>query len=179
MVQAGFSKFFWGFLFIMFDFRIQGVDILPDIIGFILFAVGFQALAQHSDHFTKGKIFNLVLVFLSIFTIYEQPNQGGGVHINPIGIIVGLVSLVLLLLTVYHVLMGIKDMASRLSRSEIMEEAEKKWTYFLVFQIASLFLFVLILIPPLFIVMVIAMFVASIIIMVTLMGFMRRCGEQL
>ncbi|MFF2889588.1 hypothetical protein [Paenibacillus sp. NPDC057967] len=179
MVQEGFSKFFWGFLFIMFDFRIQGIDIMPDIIGYILFTMGFLAFAAHSDHFTKGKTYNMIMVVLSVFSIYERPNQGESFYFNPLGIIVGLVSIILLLLIVYHLLMGIKDMATRQNQPGITEEANKKWTYFLIYQIASLFLFVLIIIPPLFIVAVIAMFVVTILLMATLMMFMRSCGEQL
>ncbi|GAE05899.1 hypothetical protein [Paenibacillus sp. JCM 10914] len=134
MIQEGCNKFFWGFLFILFNFRIQGVDILPDIIGYILFAMGFQALAGYSEHFAKGKIFNLVLVFLSVFTIYQQPNQGEETQINPIGIIMGVVTLVLLLVVVYRLLMGIKDMASSRNRSDIMKEARRNGAFFLSFK---------------------------------------------
>lgn len=179
MVRDSFNKFFWGFLFIMFDFRIQGFDILPDIIGYILFTMGFLTLAARSDHFAKGKTYNMIMAVLSIFSIYEQPAQGGGVHINVTGTIVALVSIVMLLLIVYHLLMGIKEMAARQNQPGIAEEAEKKWTFFLIYQIASLFLYVLIFIPPLFIMGVIAMFIVTIILMVTLMLFMRSCGEQL
>lgn len=179
MVQEGFNKFFWGFLFIMLDFRIQGFDILPDVIGFILFAMGFHVLAEYSEFFVKGKTFNLFAIFISLFTIYERPNQDGGVHFNLLGMIVGMISLVLLLIVVYNIFMGIKDMASKLHRFDIAEEAEKKWKYFFVFQIAGLFLFVLLLVPSLFIVFTFAMFIAAIVLMVIIMRFMKTCGEQL
>lgn len=179
MAQEGYNKFFWGFLFIMFDFRIQGFDIMPNVIGFILFALGFNALASHSNYFAKGKIFNLIMIFISLFTIYQKPNPNEGVNWSPLGAVTGLVSLVLLLVVVYHLLMGIKDMASRVNRIDLVEEAGRKWSQFLAFQIATVLLFVMIFIPPLFIVMVISMFIVSIILMVSLMRLMRRCGSQL
>ncbi|RJX40264.1 hypothetical protein D3P09_12980 [Paenibacillus pinisoli] len=179
MVQDSFNKFFWGFLFIMFDFRIQGFDIMPDIIGYILFTLGLLALSEYNHHFAQGKTYSMIMAVLSIFSIYERPAQGGGVHINFMGTIVALVSIVLLLMIVYHLLMGIKEMAARQQQPGIVEEAEKKWTYFLIYQIASLFLFVLIFIPPLFIMGAIAMFIVTIILMATLMLFMRSCGQQL
>ncbi len=36
----GFGSIFWGFLF-MFDFRIQGVDILPNFIGYLFMFLGW------------------------------------------------------------------------------------------------------------------------------------------
>ncbi len=179
MAQEGYNKFFWGFLFIMFDFRIQGFDIMPNVIGYILFALGFQALAKHSQYFAKAKIFNLIMIFISLFTIYQKPNPNEGVNWNLIGAFTGLVSLVLLLVVVYHLLMGIKEMASRVNRFEIVEEAGRKWRHFFAYQITSVLFIVTIIVPPLFIVIIMSMFVISIILMVNLMRFMRRCGTEL
>lgn len=179
MAKEGFNYFFWGFLFVMLDFRIQGFDILPDVVGFILFAFGFQALSGYSGYFAKGKMYNLVMLVVSLFGIYERPAQGGGVNVNPLGILVGLVSLVLILVIVHHLLMGIKEMAVNRGRYDLRQEASQKWTYFLVFQLAGLLLFVLILVPLLFVAAAIAYFIWSIVLMVMFMRFMKACGEQL
>jgi hypothetical protein len=179
MAENGFSKFHWGFLFIMLDFRLQGIDIMPDVIGFVLFMTGFQTLAVQSEYFQKGKAFNVIMIVISIFSIYEKPVQGGGIHINPIGAMIGLISLVLTIIVVYHLFMGIKEMASKQGRLDLVEEAGQKWTYFLVFQLVALPLFLLVFIPPLFIVGVFAMFFAAIVLMVILMRFMKTCGVQL
>lgn len=179
MVKAGFDKFYWGFLFIMFDFRIQGIDILPDVIGFILFAVGFQTLLEHSSFFAKGKTYNLIMLIISIFSIYERPTEESGIHINPFGILLGLVSFALILAVAYHLFMGIKEMAEKREQPGIAEEAIHKWKLFLAFQIATLFLLILIFLPPLFILAVIVLFVFSIALMIILMRFMKVCGEQL
>lgn len=179
MITDGFNKFYWGFLFILFSFRIQGFDILPDVIGYILFAIGFHRLAEQSEYFVKIKTMNSIMILLSLFSIYERPAQDGGIHINPLGIVVGLASAVLLIVIVYHLMMGIKDMALERERPDIEQEASQKWTYFLVFQIATLCTFIMIFIPPLFVVAVVGLFIASIVLIVVLMRFMRLCGEQL
>lgn len=36
MNESGFHKLYWGFLFILIDFRINGFDILPNVIGYII-----------------------------------------------------------------------------------------------------------------------------------------------
>lgn len=179
MVREGFNKFFWGFLFIMFDFRIQGFDILPDAVGFILFVLGFQALAEYSEYFVKAKIFNWIMLVLSLFQIYEQPVQCGDIHINPLSIVVGLVSFVLILVIVHHLFKGIRDLAVKRQRFDIEHDAARRWAYFLVFQIASVLLIIMIVVPLLFFLMVIVLFVAAIALMVILMSFMKKCGEQL
>lgn len=179
MAQEGYNKFFWGFLFIMFDFRIQGIDIMPNVIGYILFALGFQALANHSQYFAKAKIFNLIMIFISLFTIYQKPNTNEGMNWSPLGTVIGLVSQVLLLVVIYHLLMGTKEMASKMNRFDLMEEAGRKWSQFLAFQLATVLLFIVFFIPPLFFMMVIGMFVVSIILMVSLMRLMKKCSTQL
>ncbi|MEO3945272.1 hypothetical protein [Gorillibacterium sp. CAU 1737] len=177
-MQRGFHKFYWGFLFILLSFRIQGFDILPDFIGYLLFVMGFNALAEQSEYFTKAKTYNWPLLILSIFTIYQQP-QEAGVGTTLIGFVVSLISTVLLLVVVYHLLMGVKDMASRVNRYDLMEHAEKNWTFFLVFQIATFVVLLTIVIPPLFLVLALALFVGAIVLIVKLLRFMRVCGEQL
>jgi len=67
MVANGFNKLYWGFLFILIDFRINGFDILPDIIGYILFAFAFSALASGSSHFVLAGRYNIPMIILSTF----------------------------------------------------------------------------------------------------------------
>lgn len=53
--MRGFSKLFWGFLIILLDFRIQGFDILPDIIGYLMIYSGLTQLIYLSEHFKYAK----------------------------------------------------------------------------------------------------------------------------
>ena len=182
MPAAALSKFYWGFLFIMVDFRLNGIDLLPDIVGFILFAVGFGLLAAESDYFNQARKLNMVMIILSIFSIYEAPAQDGGIHIAPdwpLGLIIGICSLVFTLLVVYNLFMGVRELAERAGRHELAAEAEQRWKQFLILQVAGAGAFLIIFIPPLAFIYIISLFVASIILTVLIMGFIKRCEQSL
>ena len=166
-------------MFIMIDFRLQGIDILPDVIGYILFAVGFSTLAINSSHFKKAGNFNILMIIVSIFQIYEKPAQGSGIQINTVGILVGLVSLIVGLVVVYHLFQGIKEIAARQQKMEIFEEAEKRWHHYFILQLAALFAFIFVIFPPLMIVYLITVLVFVLIITYKIMIFMKICGEDL
>ncbi len=182
MYGEGLSKIFWGFLFIMVDVRIMGFDILPDIVGFILFAIGFGLLASGSDYFVKARSLNVPMIALSIFSIYEAPAQGGGIHLGPfwlLGVLIGIGTIVLTLMVVYNLFMGIKDLAGQNELQQLADEAEERWKQFWMLQAAVLAAFVLIFIPALGILYVIALLVASIILTVVIMGYIKRCEQVL
>lgn len=44
MTQRAFRSLYWGFLFIMIDFRLQGIDVLPDIIGYAFFNTAISGI---------------------------------------------------------------------------------------------------------------------------------------
>lgn len=180
MNENGFNKLYWGFLFVMIDFRINGFDILPDIIGYIFFAAGFSILAVNSIYFVTARNFNIPMIILSVFSIYEKPAQGGGIQLGPLGlfgVLLAIASLVLGLLVVYNLFMGIKDMAERQEKTDIYEEADKRWHQYLLLQLAAIFLFILIFIPALALVFIIVLLITSIVITYLIMKFMKRCGE--
>ena len=96
----------------MLNFRIQGFDILPDIVGYIFFAFGFAALASNSEHFKSFQA-EYSDDHIIHFSIYESPAQDSGINVNfdsanALGILIGIISLILDLLIVYHLFMGIR-----------------------------------------------------------------------
>lgn len=86
MNESGFTKLYWGFIFIMLSFTIQGFDILPDIVGYLLFASAFSNVTSSSTYFTKASKYNMPMIILSIFSIYQKPVQGGGIQLGSLGI---------------------------------------------------------------------------------------------
>jgi len=181
MNKSGFSKLYWGFLFIMIDFKIQGVDILPDIIGYIFFAVGLSMLAVNSINFKRAGNFNIPMMIISIFTIYEKPAQGVGIQFGPFGILgipITIAILVLSLLVVYYIFMGIKDMALIQRREDIYEEADNRWRQYLLLQLAILPAFLFIFIPLLASIYIFVMLIVSIVMTRIIMQFMIKCGES-
>jgi hypothetical protein len=180
----GFDKFYWGFLFIMFDFKISGFDILPDVIGYLFLAAGFAALAQSSIHFKNGGHCNIPMIFLSLLSIYEPPavSQGQVINFGPFGLLgipIAIASIVFGLMTIYYLFMGIKDMAVRKERQDIFEEADRNWRQYLFLQLAVILVMVLVIIPPLAIAAVVVLLIISIVVMLEIMRFMRKCGEYL
>lgn len=184
MIESGFSKFFWGFLFVMFDFRLQGFDILPDLVGYILFAVGFGALESYSEKFDKAKKFNIVMIILSILSVYEKPaQQDSGFtmsnQLGLLGIILSIVGFVFGLIVVYNLFLGTKEVAEAKSRDDLYEEADIRWKQFLWLQIGSLFIILFLFIPIIALTYIILLMILSVVFMVKIMGYMKRCGEEL
>lgn len=182
MNRSGFNKLHWGFLFVLIDFRINGFDILPNIIGYILFTVGLGILAGNSIYFVKARNFNIPMIILSFFSIYQQPGQGGGIQLGPLGLAsipISIISMVLAILVVYNIFKGIKEMSEAREQMDIYSEADTRWRQFLLLQLAILFVFVLIFIPALALVYIIVLYIASIAITTLIMLFMKRCGERL
>jgi hypothetical protein len=182
MSNSGFNKLFWGFLFIMFNFRIQGFDILPDIVGYLFLASGFGDLLSNSSYFSTAAKFNVPMIVLSLFSIYQSPAQGEGIHLGVLGILgipVVIASFILNLLVIYNLFMGTKDMAEQQEQHDLAQEAEKRWNQYKLLQFAFLFSFILIFIPPVAFLYIIVFFIISIILTIGILGFLRRCSENL
>jgi len=182
MNESGFNKLYWGFIFVMFSFRIQGFDILPDIVGYLFFASAFSDFVSSSTYFSIAAKYNILMIILSAFSIYQRPVQGVGIHLGSLGIfgiVIAIASFVLNLLVVYNLFRGIKDMAEKREQSALANESEERWNQYKLLQIASLFLFILIFIPLLGLLYLIGIFVISIIIAIGILGFLKKCQSRL
>jgi uncharacterized membrane protein YhaH (DUF805 family) len=180
VTEKAFRNFCWGFLFVMVDFRLNGLDILPDIAGYLFFAAGLNVLADRNFYFNKARLYNIIMVIVSIFFIYQKPVQntlGINIHFDPLGLVIGLTGLIFIFLFFYHLFMAIKDLADEAGESSIAGEAQQRWKQFVYFQLAVYAAILLIFLPFLAIVYVIAMLVVSIMLTLQFMGFMTRCGE--
>lgn len=60
---------FWGNIFILFFFTINGFDIIPDFIGYILIMIALVNLDKFSKKFKPAFFINLILCVLSIINI--------------------------------------------------------------------------------------------------------------
>lgn len=182
MYERGLNKLFWGFFFIMLNFRIAGFDILPDIVGYIFFAVGINELISSSDFFSKAAKYNIIMLILSIFSLYQTPAQGIGINLGLLGLLgipIAIASFVFNLLLIYSIFMGIKEIAERLEQYDLMQEADERWNQYRILQIAILCAFLLIIIPPLALVYIIVLLIVSIILAIRILGFIRRCSDKL
>lgn len=184
MIESGFNKFYWGFIFIMIGFRIQGFDILPDIVGFLFFASGFSTLSSSSAYFRLAAKYNIPMIILSVFSIYNPPapNPGGGIQLGTLGIFsipLTIASLIFNLLVVYNLFMGIKDMAKIGEQSDLVVESDEKWNEYKILQIAVLFVFILVFIPPLAFAYIFVLLIISVNFTIRVLGFLKRCRDSL
>lgn len=174
-----FDKLFWGFLF-MFDFRLQGFDVLPDIIGYILFYVGLYELARKNKHFTAARQYAIPLIPLSLFDLYQVQRPGFNIDfLSGIFFVIWVVITVLNLLMVYNICTGVAEMARSQGKIKLREDALTRWKYYLWANILFMFSFVAIAIPPLAAIIVLLLLVAFIVVLVLMMMLIKQAGEEL
>lgn len=61
------KNIFIGYILIFFHFKINGFDLLPDFVGYILIVVGLGQLAAESEQFVKAKSWAIVMAIASAF----------------------------------------------------------------------------------------------------------------
>ncbi|WBW95606.1 hypothetical protein [Oceanirhabdus sp. W0125-5] len=172
----GYKNFFWAFIF-LFDFRIGGFDILPDIIAYILFYSGLNKLSDRNENFAKGKVFAIPLIFLSIFDIYQVRvpfNEIGNVSYGGVLILLGIVHTIINLMMIYRICMGIAEEARLNSDYDLEEKALKRWKLYLIVNIA---LYVLMILPiPLLLFVIL---IISIVNYFLMLGLMNMASNRL
>ncbi|WP_346917006.1 hypothetical protein [Clostridium sp.] len=181
MIEKGLNNLYWGFLFISINFRICGFDILPDVIGFILFSLAFSNLKEHSDYFAKASTFNIFMIILSVFSVYEVQNNNGGINfgiLGPFSILIGIVSIILTLLVIYNLFMGMKEMLMNHDKYALAVEAEERWSQYKVLTIASILIFAIIFIPLLNIIYALVLLIFSIVFLVKTMRYISDCKQS-
>lgn len=182
MKSTGFRKFYWGFIFIMLSFRIGGFDILPDFVGYVLFAFGFSELSSKSNYFSTASKYNIVMIIVSIFSIYQKPVDGQNAAYGSLlflSLLIGTVTFVFNLLIVYNLFMGIREMENQKGQSDLAIEADERWGQYKILQIASLCAFIAMFIPFINILYIIGLIIASIYVLIKILGFLKKCDEDI
>lgn len=180
--MSGFGSIFWGFLF-MFDFRIQGVDILPNFIGYLFMYSGLGNLSSYSSEFGNAKKYSIPLAVLSVFSLYQVQNPVEQVTIDPLSIglfAVGIITTVLDLLLVNHLCLGIIDLAKDQSNDALQELAHHRWKYYLYYKVIFIIWIPLGVVAPFLLVIgFIPMFIISIAVLVLMMALMKKAQDSL
>jgi len=149
-VLSGFGSIFWGFIF-MFDIRIQGLDILPNFIGYLLMYSGLGKLSPYSSEFGHAKKYSIPLVVLSLFSLFQVQIPIGQGTMNPLSLglfAVGIITTVLDLLLVYHLCLGIIDLAKDQSKHALQDLAHTRWRAYFLYKIIFIIFFALSVIAP-------------------------------
>lgn len=176
MVRLGYTNIFWGFLFIMFNVRIQGIDILPDFVGFILLLFGFIKLNQSTRivAFRYAFGFSVPLLALSFLTLYQPPGNGIG---GPSQVSVFITMLVVLLSISMMVAFctGTRLLAERSLNSELARIAQKRALQYAVLNLAG-FLIVFGVSGPL---IMLVLVVFDLMMLVSILTFIHRSRAEL
>jgi len=174
----GFKNLFWAFIF-LFDLNFNGFDILPDIIGYILFYRGLKMLSYRNANFAKGKVLAIPLIFLSILDIFHVTipiNEIGNVQFGGVVFLIGIVNTIINLMMIYRICMGIAEEARRINDNELELKANNEWTLYLIVNITLL---VLIIIPALMGILFIAIFIFTIAVYFLMLGLMNMASNRL
>lgn len=73
-MRGHFSQLFWGLLLVILDFSINGFDLFPDIIGYLIIAAGCTGLANTSHRFSTARAmaFALAILWLIGFAVQGE-----------------------------------------------------------------------------------------------------------
>ena len=181
-----FERMFWAFLF-LFDFRIGlnniQVDILPDFIGWILFATAFGWILQLHSDIKFLKTLSFVLIFLSFFDLVQIqiPLKKAGAMTFSISpwFFIGIIIMILTIIVVWKLCGVIMDMAAAVNNTIIKDRAEFRRNLYIGFLIAVFIAaLVCIVIPPLIIITVIVGLPLGIIVLCLMMGLMKGTANM-
>lgn len=174
MYSDGFRKLFWAFIFIMIDFRINGFDILPDIIGYIFIFQGLSILEIPNEFFERAKKLIIPMIILSIPSIYVIQGSDFDFGLG-LGTIIGIIAVIIELLLIYSIFMGIKQMGEDVENEHIVIEAKECWKLYLTMAIASLVSIIFVFIPFIFVVYFVIIIFANIFVLIKIVKFMDIC----
>lgn len=141
-----YNQLFWGLFFVIFDLRIQNLDILPAFIGFIMIATALGKLSDQNVCFKNAKPFASAMVPLSFMTLFQA--SGINISINPSSIwdwmtlLLGQLYSILELFLLGWMLRGIKEEAKLQNLPGLEQHSKSAWKFY-----ASLSIILLMLTP--------------------------------
>lgn len=129
-----YKKLFWGFVF-LFDFRIGGVDILPDIIGYLFFYQGLLMLKDNNTFFNNASKYAFPMIFISILNIYQFSIPIEQFDISSYSVfllIFGLFTTVISIMMVYNICYGIVAESREANKYEFESKSIIAWKLYLI-----------------------------------------------
>lgn len=71
-MSRSFGWIFWGLLLAYFQFTINGIDLLPDVLGYAFVAVGCHGLVKSSASFRKAALLSWILAAFELTAYFDQ-----------------------------------------------------------------------------------------------------------
>ena len=111
------GQLFWGLLFVILDVRVNGIDLLPDFLGYITVAIGARGLIEASDRFRMAANLSWILAILSLPNVFVPRNTWP---------MLGLVNIVFDCTMMWFLLGGLIDLALARGRLDLAEQAHNR-----------------------------------------------------
>ncbi len=124
--QGALSLIFWGLLMSFFDFRINGLDLIPDTIGVILVLRGLSRLKEVNRCFAAAISLYGILLPMSVFDDLSWPIFGSGFF----AILVAFVFFVLDLVALYYLCSGIAGFAALSGLEDLSRTIMQRYTIY-------------------------------------------------
>jgi succinate dehydrogenase/fumarate reductase cytochrome b subunit len=144
---------------------------------------GLSNLSSHSSEFGTAKKYAVPLAVLSLFSLYQVQKPVGQVTFDPLSVgllVVGLITTVLDLLLVYHLCLGIVELAQNQSNDELQDLARRRWKLYLLYTVTFAVWFPLGLIAPFLLAIgFLPMFIISLTVLVLMMILMNKSKDSL
>lgn len=143
MYYYGYNKLFIGMIFLIFNFNIGPINIIPDFIGFIMIYQGLCNLELQNQIFEKGKIWAAVLAVLNIGSIVKM--DFNSVSIPLIGsieiplMIFGTIKSIMRIYLIFIICNGIYRVADENGHYKLKKDVKSRWKFYLIMALLSLF----------------------------------------
>ena len=129
-MYSGFTKLLWGFVF-LFDFRLNGIDILPDPIGYLLIFLGMTSLMVFFKEFINVRWIAFVLIFTSIPSVVQEQgiaiNSSSGLQLGQGYFLVMIITTIASLILLYTIFMGISHKATEHGLYDLASLSKTTW----------------------------------------------------
>ncbi len=178
--RTGFRQWFWSFPF-WFDLRFQGIDVLPDPIGFILVVRGAASFGRFHKRLENIMAIGLILAAVSVLDVYDPARQDiVSTDVGWLGAAIGIVMALLQSLLVWWMCEVVADFARRVHAPETVHSAEQRRLLFLAWQAAVAVVLAVGLVAtdvPAGTALILALFFASVAVLGLLMELMMQTRQ--
>lgn len=110
------GKLWWGVVMMLFDLRIFGFDLLPDIVGILLIYVALTELEGFNEDFKNAKSLSLIVGILVLLRFLFRSN-----------LLFSTIEVIVTIPMIYFIFNGVSDLVSRAGYENI---SEKLFNYF-------------------------------------------------
>lgn len=151
--MSGLRLCLYGLIITLININIQGFDIFPDVIGYILVVVGLGKIEQYEDNFKLAKRVALIQTVLAAINIVKPQNQdvsasngffqtanvsfSAGIfgNIPWLAILLALIGTVVSIVFAYAMCMGMKNLLIRTGDEILAGTCEDRWKLLLISQV--------------------------------------------